>query len=168
MIQRPRRNRLNPAIRGVTIRALREGYNVIGIRRGWKGLVEVVRDKDVDNSDHARELTEDVVSRAARTGGTFLHSSRTRPSHLTPDAVPDHLRDTYTDDVNDLTDEVLKSLEFLGIDILIPIGGDDTLSYAQHLHQQNFPVVAVPKTMDNDVPGTDYCIGFSTDRKSVV
>jgi 6-phosphofructokinase len=153
---------LNPAIRGVTIRALREGYNVIGIRRGWKGLVEIVRDKDADNYDHARELTEEVVTRAARTGGTFLHSSRTRPSHLDRDAVPHHLRDTYNDDVNDLTNEVLKNLEFLDIDILIPIGGDDTLSYAQHLHQKGFPVVAVPKTMDNDVPGTDYCIGFST------
>jgi 6-phosphofructokinase len=107
-------------------------------------------------------LTEDVVNRAGRTGGTFLHSSRTRPSHVKTDDVPLHLRDKYTDKVNDLTPEVLANLEWLGIDYMIPIGGDDTLSYGVHLAQQGFKVVAIPKTMDNDVPGTDYCIGFST------
>ena len=153
---------LNPAIRAVTIRALREGHRVIGIRRGWGGLVDIVPDKDADNSQNVLVLTEELVNRAGRTGGTFLHSSRTRPSHLPKAAVPAHLQDQYTDDTNDVTDAIIKNLDFLGIDYLIPIGGDDTLSYGAHLHQNGVPVVAIPKTMDNDVPGTDYCIGFST------
>ena len=153
---------LNPAIRAVTIRALREGHRVVGLRRGWGGLVDIVPDKDADNSAFATELSEEVVNRAGRTGGTFLHSSRTRPSHLPKTLVPAHLRDKYQSDVNDVTDTVLSNLDFLGIDYLVPIGGDDTLSYGAHLHQQGVPVVAIPKTMDNDVPGTDYCIGFST------
>jgi 6-phosphofructokinase 1 len=153
---------LNPAIRAVTIRALREGHRVIGLRRGWGGLVDIIPDKDADNSAYATVLTEEVVNRAGRTGGTFLHSSRTRPSHLPQALVPPHLSDKYQDDINDITDDVLTNLDFLGIDYLIPIGGDDTLSYGAHLHQRGVPVVAIPKTMDNDVPGTDYCIGFST------
>jgi 6-phosphofructokinase 1 len=153
---------LNPAIRAVTLRALREGHRVIGIRRGWGGLVDIIPDKDADNSASARLLTEEVVDKAGRTGGTFLHSSRTRPSTLPKGLLPAHLQDKYKDDVNDITDDVLKNLDFLGIDCLIPIGGDDTLSYGAHLHQRGVPVVAIPKTMDNDVPGTDYCIGFST------
>lgn len=153
---------LNPAIRAVTIRALREGHRVIGIRRGWGGLVDIIPDEDADNSAHVQVLTEEIVNRAGRTGGTFLHSSRTRPSHLPKELMPPHLRDKYQDDVNDITDAVLANLDFLGIDCLIPIGGDDTLSYGAHLHQRGVPVVAIPKTMDNDVPGTDYCIGFST------
>jgi 6-phosphofructokinase 1 len=153
---------LNPAIRAVTIRALREGFKVIGIRKGWNGLVGMVRDKGQDNSEHYLHLTEEIVNRAGRTGGTFLHSSRTRPSHVPRNGVPEFLRDAYKQDVNDLTPEVLKNLEWLGIDYLIPIGGDDTLSYGVHLFQRGFKVIAIPKTMDNDVPGTDYCIGFST------
>ncbi|MDA0321473.1 MAG: ATP-dependent 6-phosphofructokinase [Verrucomicrobia bacterium] len=153
---------LNPAIRGITVRGIREGYRVIGIRRGWAGLVDLVRDKDADNRGCFMELDSEIATRAARTGGTFLHTSRTRPSHLPKGAVPPHLQDQYTSETNDLTAEVLKNLDFIGIDMLIPIGGDDTLSYAQHLHEQNVPVVAIPKTMDNDVPGTEYCIGFST------
>ena len=153
---------LNPAIRAVTIRALREGYRVLGIRRGWAGLVDMVPEKDFDNSSNVQVLTEDIVNRAGRTGGTFLHTSRTRPSHLPSGIVPPHLRDKYADEINDITPEVLKNLEFLGIDFLIPIGGDDTLSYAERLHEEGVKVVAIPKTMDNDVPGTDYCIGFST------
>jgi len=154
---------LNPAIRAVTIRALREGYQVIGLRRGWAGAIEIIRDKGVDNSNNFQVLTEEVVNRAGRTGGTFLHTSRTRPSHVPKDRIPEHLQDTYQDDVNDLTEEVIKNLDFLGIDYLIPIGGDDTLSYGVHLYKHGgVKVVAIPKTMDNDVPGTDYCIGFST------
>ncbi len=153
---------LNPAIRAVTIRALREGHRVIGIRRGWAGLVDFVPDKDADNSACVQVLTEELVDKAGRTGGTFLHSSRTRPSHLPKGLVPPHLGDKYTDDVNDITEDILKNLDFLGIDYLIPIGGDDTLSYGAHLHQKGVQVIAIPKTMDNDVPGTDYCIGFST------
>ncbi len=153
---------LNPAIRAVTFRALREGYQVIGLRRGWGGLVDLVRDPEADNSSSYQVLTEEIVNRAGRTGGTFLHTSRTRPSHVKRSDLPEHLKDTYKDDISDLTQEVLKNLDFLGIDYLIPIGGDDTLSYGAHLYKQGFKVVAIPKTMDNDVPGTDYCIGFST------
>ena len=153
---------LNPAIRAVTIRALREGYQVIGIRHGWGGLVELVREKDYDNSDNIVLLTEEIVNRAGRTGGTFLHSSRTNPGKVSRSSVPAHLKQTYNADRNDLTPDVLKNLDWLGIDYLIPIGGDDTLSYGVRLYQEGVKVVAIPKTMDNDVPGTDYCIGFST------
>lgn len=153
---------LNPAIRDVTIRANREGYRVIGLRRGWAGIVELIRDSKADNSDCYQVLTDDIVNKAGRTGGTFLHTSRTRPSHMIKSAVPDHLKDKYDKEVNDLTPEVIRNLEWLGIDYLIPIGGDDTLSYGVHLFKKGVNVVAIPKTMDNDVPGTDYCIGFST------
>lgn len=153
---------LNPAIRAVTIRAEREGYRVLGVRRGWRGLVDLVPDEDADNSACVVELTTEIVQRAGRTGGTFLHTSRTRASHLPRAFVPEHLAEAYTDDINDITPEILKNLDFLGVDYLIPIGGDDTLSYAHRLHEEGVRVVAVPKTMDNDVAGTDYCIGFST------
>ena len=153
---------LNPAIRAVTIRALREGYQVIGLRRGWAGITEIVREKDYDNSDNFRILTEDIVNRAGRTGGTFLHTSRTRPSHMKKSTVPTHLQDKYNQETNDLTPEVMANLAWLGIETLIPIGGDDTLSYGVRLYKDGMKVVAIPKTMDNDVPGTDYCIGFST------
>ncbi len=153
---------LNPAIRAVTIRANREGYKVIGLRRGWAGITEVIRDPKADNSKNFITLTDDIVNKAGRTGGTFLHTSRTRPSHMRKEDVPKHLRDQYNKEVNDMTPEILKNLEWLGVDFLIPIGGDDTLSYGVRLYQEGIKVVAIPKTMDNDVPGTDYCIGFST------
>jgi 6-phosphofructokinase len=153
---------LNPAIRAVTIRALREGYQVIGVRRGWAGAMSVIRDKEADNSNNFQVLTEEVVNKAGRTGGTFLHTSRTRPSRVAKDDVPKHLQDQYNDEFNDLTPEVMKNMDYLGVDYLIPIGGDDTLSYAVRLYQEGLKLVAIPKTMDNDVPGTDYCIGFST------
>jgi 6-phosphofructokinase len=153
---------LNPAIRAVTIRAIREGCQVIGLRRGWAGVLALIRDKEADNSNNYEILTEEIVNRAGRTGGTFLHSSRTRPSHVAKADVPEHLQDSYNDEMNDLTPEVIKNLDFLGIDYLIPIGGDDTLSYGARLYQEGVKVIAIPKTMDNDVPGTDYCIGFST------
>jgi len=153
---------LNPAIRAVTIRANREGYKVIGLRRGWAGISELIRDHKADNSDNYQILTDDIVNKAGRTGGTFLHTSRTRPSHMTKSSVPDHLQGTYNAEINDITPEIIKNLEWLGVDYLIPIGGDDTLSYGVHLYKNGVKVVAIPKTMDNDVPGTDYCIGFST------
>ncbi|HEY9152945.1 MAG TPA: 6-phosphofructokinase [Anaerolineales bacterium] len=153
---------LNPAIRAVTIRALREGYRVIGIRRGWGGLVDIVREKDADNSGNFQELTEEIVNRAGRTGGTFLHTSRTNPGKVKKADVPEYLRDRFNAERNDLTPEVLKNLDFLGVDFIVPIGGDDTLSYGVRLYQEGVRTVAIPKTMDNDVPGTDYCIGFST------
>lgn len=153
---------LNPAIRAITIRAIREGYKVLGLRRGWAGIVEMVQDKKADNSNNFIDLTENIVNRAGRTGGTFLHSSRTKPSHLPKLNVPEHLQSKYNEEINDLTEVVLDNLSWLGVDYLIPIGGDDTLSYAVRLYKEGFKVVAIPKTMDNDVPGTDYCIGFST------
>jgi 6-phosphofructokinase 1 len=152
---------LNPAIRAITIRAVREGYRVIGIRRGWAGLVDYVPDPGADNSANVQVLSEAEVNRAGRTGGTFLHTSRTRPSHLPRARVPPHLSG-YDEPVNDITRDVLANLAHIGVDVLIPIGGDDTLSYAKRLHDEGVNVVAIPKTMDNDVYGTDYCIGFST------
>jgi ATP-dependent phosphofructokinase / diphosphate-dependent phosphofructokinase len=152
---------LNPAIRAITIRALREGCRVVGIRRGWAGLVDYSPEKGADNTENVQELSEAIVNRAGRTGGTFLHTSRTRPSHLPRARVPAHLSG-YDAKVNDITKDVLKNLEHIGVDVLIPIGGDDTLSYGKRLHDEGVHVVAIPKTMDNDVYGTDYCIGFST------
>lgn len=153
---------LNPAIRAVTIRAIREGYKVVGFRKGWRGLIDIVRDENADNSHCFMELTEAVVNRSGRTGGTFLHTSRTQPSKVPAEYVPTHLKEKYNKEINDLTEEVLKNLEFVGIEFLIPIGGDDTLSYGVRLSEEGVKVVAIPKTMDNDVPGTEYCIGYST------
>ena len=153
---------LNPAIRAITIRANREGYKVIGLRRGWAGITELIRDEKYDNSRNYIPLTNDIVNKSGRTGGTFLHSSRTKPSHMPKDKVPEHLKSTYNKEINDLTPEIIKNLEWLGVDYLIPIGGDDTLSYGVRMYKEGVKVVAIPKTMDNDVPGTDYCIGFST------
>lgn len=153
---------LNPAIRAITVRALREGYRVLGIRHGWAGLVEndpAAREPDPES---VIELSEELVNKVGRTGGTFLHSSRTRPSHVARADVPEHAADRFTEPRNDLTPVVLENIERLGIDVLVPIGGDDTLSYGVHLHELGVKVIAMPKTMDNDVPGTDYCIGFST------
>lgn len=153
---------LNPAIRAVTIRALREGYQVIGIRRGWAGAIGIMRDEKADNSENYQVLTEEIVNRAGRTGGTFIHTSRTNPTSVGKSSVPVHLQDTFKEEKNDLTDEVIKNFDFLGLDYVIPIGGDDTLSFAVKLYKKGMKVIAIPKTMDNDVPGTDYCIGFST------
>jgi 6-phosphofructokinase 1 len=152
---------LNPAIRAITIRALREGHRVLGIRRGWAGLVDYLPDPKADNGDTVQPLSEAIVNRAGRTGGTFLHTSRTLPSQLPRERVPAHLSG-YTAAINDVTPAVLRNLEHMGVDVLIPIGGDDTLSYAKRLHDEGVHIVAIPKTMDNDVCGTDYCIGFST------
>ena len=141
---------LNPAIRAITIRALREGYRVVGIRRGWAGLVDYLPDPKADNSDNIQILSESIVNRAGRTGGTFLHTSRTRPSHLPQGRVPAHLTG-YDQPVNDITRDILRNLNHIGVDVLIPIGGDDTLSYGKRLHDEGVHVVAIPKTMDNDV-----------------
>ncbi|OGO34197.1 MAG: phosphofructokinase [Chloroflexi bacterium RBG_16_54_18] len=153
---------LNPAIRAVTIRALREGYEVVGIRNGWKGLVNLIRDPKADNSQNCQILTEEIVNKAGRTGGTFLHTSRTNPMKMKLADIPAQYKDQYHEPINDLIPEILKNLDFLGIDYMIPIGGDDTLSVGVRLFKEGFKIVAIPKTMDNDVPGTDYCIGFST------
>ncbi|NIQ03119.1 MAG: ATP-dependent 6-phosphofructokinase, partial [Nitrospinaceae bacterium] len=153
---------LNPAIRAITLRALREGYRVLGIRKGWEGMIRIDRDRPAEDQDYCQELTGAVVNKVGRTGGTFLHTSRTQPSKVKKENVPPHLQSQYPEEINDLTPEVIRNLHYMGIDHLIPIGGDDTLSYAVRLHHEGFPVVAIPKTMDNDVSGTDYCIGFST------
>src|SRR5437660_8621533 len=152
---------LNPAIRAIRMRALREGYRVVRIRRGWAGLVDYNPENGADNSDNVQELSESEVNRAGRTGGTFLHTSRTRPSHMPKARIPAQLSG-YDEKINDITKDVLRNLEHIGVDIRIPIGGDDTLSYGKRLHDEGVNVVAIPKTMDNDVFGTDYCIGFST------
>src|SRR5687768_11716419 len=142
---------LNPAIRAITVRALREGYRVIGLRRGWAGLLDLIPDHDADNSENFQDLSESLVNRMGRTGGTFLHTSRTRPSHLPMARVPERMADRYTNQINDLTPDILRNLEWLGVDVLIPIGGDDTLSYGKRLHDEGMNVVGIPKTMDNDV-----------------
>lgn len=160
---------LNPCIKAVVNRAVDEGHEVVGIRRGWGGLLEMCSDSEESVATHTQKLDKSVVRTIDRTGGTILHTSRTNPSKVRPKDVPAFLRDPEHPDaelqderMRDFTPHVLKNLEALGIDRLIPIGGDDTLSYGERLHREGFPVVAIPKTMDNDVHGTDYCIGFST------
>lgn len=153
---------LNPAIRAVTLRAIREGYRVIGIKNGWKGVISINPSKPVEDQEYCMLLDEQIVNRIGRTGGTFLHSSRTKADKVPLKNIPDHLAGKYKEAYNDLTEEAVTNLNYLGIDFLIPIGGDDTLSYAVRLHKAGIKLIAIPKTMDGDVPGTEYCIGFST------
>ncbi|MDQ3250276.1 MAG: 6-phosphofructokinase, partial [Chloroflexota bacterium] len=160
---------LNPCIKAAVFRAIDEGHEIVGIRRGWAGLLQINRDDPASIEQNTFRLDKQIVRKIDRSGGTFLHTSRTNPSRVKPQDVPDFLRDPDHLDIEkqdprtrDFTPHVLKNLEHLGINVLIPIGGDDTLSYGQRLHTEGFPVVAIPKTMDNDVYGTDYCIGFST------
>jgi len=160
---------LNPCIKAVVYRAVDEGHEVVGVRRGWGGLLWFNRDDPESFEKNIIKLNKQTVRTIDRTGGTFLHTSRTNPSKVRPKDVPDFLRDpehleAEEEDqrLRDFTPHVLQNLAYLGIDTMIPIGGDDTLSYGERLHREGFPVVAIPKTMDNDVYGTDYCIGFST------
>lgn len=160
---------LNPTIKAVVNRAAADGHEVIGIRRGWGGLLNFNPDDPASFSENLMPLDNQVVRTIDRTGGTFLHTSRTNPSKVRPKEVPPFLRDPEHPEAEekdqrprDFTPHVLRNLEHLGISTLIPIGGDDTLSYGERLHSEGVPVVAIPKTMDNDVYGTDYCIGFST------
>jgi ATP-dependent phosphofructokinase / diphosphate-dependent phosphofructokinase len=159
---------LNPCIKAAVNRLLDNGHEVIGIRRGWGGLVECQPDDERSVASCTQVLDRLAVRTIDRTGGTVLHTSRTNPARVRRDAVPDFLGERFAagqgggDDIIDLTPHVLDVLSALGIDGLLPIGGDDTLSYALRMHTEGVPVVAVPKTMDNDVHGTDYCIGFST------
>jgi len=160
---------LNPCIKSVVNRAIDEGYEVMGIRRGWGGLLELNPDDPASVEKHVIPLNKNAVRTIDRTGGTMLHTSRTHPGKVRPQAVPDFLKDPEHLDaeeadksLRDFTPHIMKNLEFLGIDTLIPIGGDDTLSYGERLHSEGIRVLAIPKTMDNDVYGTDYCIGFST------
>ncbi|MGD0708600.1 MAG: ATP-dependent 6-phosphofructokinase [Anaerolineaceae bacterium] len=159
---------LNPCMKAVVMGALEQGYRVIGIRRGWAGLLQYNLNEPSTFDYYIRDLSKEDVRTIDRTGGTFLHTSRTNPQNVAPSRVPDFLKNSQMgkklDDKGtmDYTDYCLQVLEHLGIDVICPIGGDDTLSFAVRLHKEGFPVVAIPKTMDNDVFGTDYCIGFST------
>ncbi|MDP8971287.1 MAG: 6-phosphofructokinase [Actinomycetota bacterium] len=153
---------LNPCIKTVVNRAGEDGHQVLGIRRGWAGLLECRPDDPASVAACTMPLDRQTVRKIDRTGGTVLHTSRTNPGRVPDDAVPDFLRGTDTVAPGDFTAHVLDAIDHLGLDALIPIGGDDTLSYALRLHTEGVPVVAIPKTMDNDVYGTDYCIGFST------
>lgn len=154
---------LNPCIKAVVDRVIHDGHDVVGIRRGWGGLLEYDIDDPSTHADCALDLDMQVVRTIDRTGGTFLHTSRTNPGRVRTPDVPRFLADQAEGDgPHDFTPHVLRVLEHLELDALIPIGGDDTLSYALRMHQEGVPVVAIPKTMDNDVHGTDYCIGFST------
>ena len=154
---------LNACIKAATLRAIEEGHEVAGIRRGWGGLLSCDPDDVESLAANVVKLDPAAVRTIDRTGGTILHTSRTNPARVRPSDTPSFLASGDGDDEpRDHTDHVLKVLGALGIDAMIPIGGDDTLSFALRLHDEGVPVVAIPKTMDNDVHGTDYCIGFST------
>ena len=156
---------LNPCIKGVVNRAIDAGWEVVGIRRGWGGLMHINPDDPRTRAEHTLALDRLAVRTIDRTGGTFLHTSRTNPQAVKAKDVPAFLKDAKVpekDGKKDFTKHVLRNLEGLGIERLVAIGGDDTLSYAVRLDKEGFPVIAIPKTMDNDVFGTDYCIGFST------
>ena len=158
---------LNSVIKSVTYRATELGMEVVGIRRGWEGLTHVQPGPELD-AQYVRPLDRRTTRTIDRTGGTMLHTSRTNPTRMGRDALPSWLapaeveRYRTAEDRYDLTEVVLRNLEALGVDALVPIGGDDTLSFARVLVDEGVPLVAIPKTMDNDVPGTEYCIGFSS------
>jgi 6-phosphofructokinase 1 len=153
---------LNPCIKAITSRAIDEGMRVMGIKRGWAGLVEYHIEDESTHDLNVISMDKGLVRTIDRSGGTILHTSRTKPSAVKKSEMPAFLEADSEKDKADVTPHVLKNLDHLGIDLLIPIGGDDTLSYGERLDEEGFPVIAIPKTMDNDVFGTDYCIGFST------
>lgn len=153
---------LNPSIKAVVNRVAGEGHEVLGFRRGWGGLLYTNPADPESIEANTLPLTPANVRTVDRTGGTFLHTSRTNPGRVRPSEVPEFLDTPEGDGPFDFTHHSLAVLEALGVDVLIPIGGDDTLSYGLRMHQEGVPVIAIPKTMDNDVHGTDYCIGFST------
>lgn len=165
---------LNLAIKSVVLNAVDDGYEVYGIRLGWGGLLRYNIDDPRTHEELILPLTPNEVRKVDRTGGTFLHTSRTNPCNVRPKETPEFLaKSSYgkqikEDGTMDYTDHILRVLGHLGIDSLITIGGDDTLSYAARLNKEGFPVVGIPKTMDNDVNGTDYCIGFSTSISQAV
>jgi 6-phosphofructokinase 1 len=157
---------LNAAIKAIVTEASARSWTVTGFRRGWSGPLNYNPDDPEGSHDWVVELRPDVVRHIDRTGGTFLHTTRTNPSNVRAPDLPAFLAPKYpkaegTDRV-DCTDHVLAVLNALKIDMLIAIGGDDTLSYGARLHREGVPTLCIPKTMDNDVFGTDYCIGFST------
>lgn len=155
---------LNPCIKEIVHRIIDAGHEAIGIRRGWAGLLYYNPDDSAGQSEWVMPLSKGSVRTVDRFGGTFLHTSRTNPARVRVADVPDFLQGQPADSDGevDCTPHVLQVIEALGIDVLVPIGGDDTLGYAVRLHQEGISAVGIPKTMDNDVYGTDYCIGFST------
>jgi ATP-dependent phosphofructokinase / diphosphate-dependent phosphofructokinase len=156
---------LNPCIKTIVNRAVDEGYEVVGIRKGWGGLLYCNPEDPQSMAEYIVPLDKQRVRTIDRTGGTFLHTSRTNPGKVRASEIPAFLKDkTHPDDKGpfDFTPHVLQVLDKLGVGTLVPIGGDDTLSYAERLHREGVHIAAIPKTMDNDVYGTDYCIGFST------
>ncbi len=162
---------LNSVIKSVVYRASEIGSEVLGIRRGWEGLTHVDLKDPASRSRYILPLTRENTRTIDRTGGTYLHSSRTNPTKMKtlPPVLAgqqfsskESTKKGVTSTVFDVTPAVLKNIETLGLDYLIAIGGDDTLSYAAELDRQGMKVIAVPKTMDNDVRNTEYCIGFST------
>jgi 6-phosphofructokinase 1 len=155
---------LNPCIKAVVNRVAGEGHEVIGFRRGWGGLLYTNPEDPASIAENTMELNPSNVRTVDRTGGTFLHTSRTNPGRVRTAQIPDFLEspDPDSDGPFDFTEHSLRVLDALDVDVLIPIGGDDTLSYGLRMHDEGVPVIAIPKTMDNDVHGTDYCIGFST------
>ncbi len=157
---------LNPCIKTVVNRANAAGMEVIGIRRGWGGLLNYNPDDPGSHNEWIQPLNEASVRMIDRYGGTHLHTSRTNPARVNEKMMPEFLKGKFPfggpKNTADCTPHVLRVLEHLGIDAMVPIGGDDTLSFAVRLHQEGVRVIAIPKTMDNDVFGTDYCIGFST------
>ena len=154
---------LNAAIKAFVNRAASEGHEVVGVRRGWAGLLETEPDDETSVAVNVLALDPAIVRTIDRTGGTFLHTSRANPAKVRAGDEPEFLAPGRVDEgPRDHTGHVMRVIDRLGIDALVPIGGDDTLSFALRLHREGVPVVAIPKTMDNDVFGTDYCIGFST------
>jgi ATP-dependent phosphofructokinase / diphosphate-dependent phosphofructokinase len=154
---------LNPCIKAVVNRVVDDGHEVVGIRRGWGGILNCDPDDPGSVERNTMRLDPGVVRTIDRSGGTMLHTSRTNPGRVGETALPDFLTDQAEGEPPyDMTGHALRVLEALEIDALVPIGGDDTLSYGLRMHNEGVPVVAIPKTMDNDVHGTDYCIGFST------
>jgi len=158
---------LNPCIKAVVYRAEEQGVRVTGIRRGWGGLLQYNPDEPNSKDEHILDLNRMNTRTVDRTGGTFLHTSRTNPQKVSKENIPAFLRTKEHDALKpgekvDFTKHVMKNIQKLKLDAIIAIGGDDTQSYALRLHHEGFPVISIPKTMDNDVFGTDYCIGFST------
>lgn len=153
---------LNPAIKAFVSRVGEAGHSVVGLRRGWGAFLEIDPDDASSVADHTLELDRLAVRTIDRTGGTILHSSRTNPGRVAGKALPAFLPRPESEPPYDLTEHAVRVVETLRLDALVAIGGDDTLSYALRMHEEGVPVVAIPKTMDNDVPGTEYCIGFST------
>lgn len=156
---------LNPCIKAVTWRAGERGWEVIGFRRGWQGPLHFNPDDPEGSEAHLMRLDHENVRSIDRMGGTVLHTSRTNPRFMREENLPDFLKGKFTPDANgmvDCTPHILRVMEHLGIDVMVTIGGDGTLSFSAHLHRQGMKLVSIPKTMDNDVFGTDYCIGFST------